>query len=122
MVNTRGIAKEYRLSHWAQVMRERQESGQSIKGYCRQTGIAVNTYHYWQRKLRASACEALMAGESAPLPVASAPKGWTVCEAEKPDVGSAATVSIEIGKCRVTVTADADEELLGKVCRVLVGL
>ena len=121
MVNTRGIAKEYRLSHWAQVMRERQENGQSIKAHCEQTGIAVNTYHYWQRKLRVEACTALMARESALPPVTAAPEGWAVCEAEKPDAGLA-TVSIEIGKCRVTATAETDAELLGKVCRVLAGL
>jgi hypothetical protein len=30
-MNTREVAAEYRLSHWAQIMRERKESGLSIK-------------------------------------------------------------------------------------------
>jgi transposase-like protein len=122
MVNTREIAAEYRLSHWAQVLKERQESGQSIKAYCRQTGIAVNTYHYWQRKLRAHACEALMPRGGDLPAMAAAPKGWAVCETEITDVGRTTAVSIEIGEFRVTATADTDPELLGKVCRVLSGL
>ena len=52
MINTREIAEEYRLGHWAQVMQERISSGLSIKAYCRQIGISTNTYHYWQKKLR----------------------------------------------------------------------
>lgn len=59
MINTREIAQEYRLSHWAQVMRERTESGLSIKAYCKQIGICANTYFYWQRRLREAACEKL---------------------------------------------------------------
>lgn len=59
MINTREIAKEYRLSHWAKVMQERSQSGLSIKIFCKQVGICVNTYFYWQRKLREAACEQL---------------------------------------------------------------
>ncbi len=121
MVNTREIAEEYRLSHWAQVMRERQESGQSIKTYCGQIGISANTYFYWQRKLRVDACEALTLRETDVPTKMTAPKGWAICKAEKPDAG-VATVTIEIGKCRVAATSETDPELLGKVCRVLVGL
>jgi transposase-like protein len=61
MINTREIAKEYRLSHWGKIMQERSQSGLSIKAYCRQMGICGNTYFYWQRKLRKAACEQLCA-------------------------------------------------------------
>ncbi|MCK9478690.1 MAG: hypothetical protein M0R40_04210 [Firmicutes bacterium] len=33
MVDTREIAAEYRLSHWAQIMQERIESGLSIRAF-----------------------------------------------------------------------------------------
>ena len=59
MINTREIAEEYRLSHWARVMQERADSGLSIKAYCNQIGICGNTYFYWQRRVRAAACEQL---------------------------------------------------------------
>lgn len=59
MVNTREIAEEYRLTHWAQVMQERVQSGQSIKAYCKQLGICANTYFYWQRRVRAAAANEL---------------------------------------------------------------
>lgn len=59
MINTREVAKEYRLSHWAGIMQERVQKGQSIKEYCLEIGICQNTYFYWQRRVRAAACEQL---------------------------------------------------------------
>jgi hypothetical protein len=58
-MNTREIAKEYRLSHWAGIIQDRQESGLSVKTYCENAGIHTNNYFYWQRKLREAACEEL---------------------------------------------------------------
>jgi len=57
-MNTREIAGGYRLTHWAQIMHERQESGMSIKAYCKQQGFHENVYYYWQRKLREAAWQA----------------------------------------------------------------
>ena len=59
MMNTREIAKEYRLAHWAQKMQERTALGMNIKEFCEHIGICQNTYHYWQRRVRVAACEQL---------------------------------------------------------------
>jgi transposase-like protein len=40
-------------------MRERSESGQTVKQWCKKNGILEKTYYYWQRKLREAACEAI---------------------------------------------------------------
>jgi transposase-like protein len=40
-------------------MRERTESGLTIKAYCEQAGFHENIYYYWQRKLREAASEEL---------------------------------------------------------------
>ena len=58
-MNTNDIAVEYRLSHWAGIMREREESGLSIKQFCKNAGFHENRYFYWQKRLRAAACEEL---------------------------------------------------------------
>jgi len=60
-MNTKDIAAEYRLSHWAGIMKERAASGLSIKAFCKSAGIHTNVYHYWQRKLREAACAELAA-------------------------------------------------------------
>jgi transposase-like protein len=115
MINTRGIAAEYRLTHWAGVVRQRAESGLTVKAFCESEGLPENTYFYWQRKLRESVCEG-----PAALP---APSGWAVAVPAKPGAAAASrTLSVEIGKCRVLVGADTDERLLAKVCGVLVSI
>ena len=123
MISTREIAVEYRLTHWAGVMRERNESGMSIRSYCKSIGIHENVYHYWQRKLREAACTELLPSAVKGSEDAAVPKGWAICA---PGQGmsspSDGEISIEIGKSRVTAKTGTDFELLGKVCRVLTEL
>ena len=37
-MDTRAIAAEYRLSNWAKVIGERQESSLSVRTFCKSTG------------------------------------------------------------------------------------
>lgn len=75
-MNTREIAEEYRLLHWAGILQERKESGQSIRSYCKQAGIHENVFYYWQRKLRETAIEELPGQGEMRAP---APEGWVMC-------------------------------------------
>ena len=63
-MNTREIAADYRLAHWAQVMQNREASGLSVRAYCKQAGFHENNYFYWQRKLREASCKELARVES----------------------------------------------------------
>ena len=134
-MNTREIAEEYRLSHWAVIMRERAESGQSIRAFCASRSICYNVYFYWQRKLRAAACQEqaitaeLTDEHEHKSGKAIVPRGWTVCEAAETTSGAdsksvvkEAPVTIEIGKGRIMVDTDTDSALLEKICRMLSSL
>jgi len=120
-MNTREIASELRLSHWAQIMRERSASGMSIRGYCKSTGICENVYYYWQRKLREAACDELVVAQSK-QEKALVPTGWAVCKAAETEMPQRSPLIIEIGGCRIAVEADADLELLARTCRMLKSL
>ena len=126
MQNTQYIAEAFRLSHWAAIMHERKESGLSIKAFCELRGFHKNVYFYWQRKLRAAACEALLPQpipeEVSQVPVVQ-PSGWALCEEAPAELEQADdAVIIEIGKCRLRVNANTNSELLEKTCRVLMSL
>ena len=147
MKNTREIATEYRMAQWTEVMRERQSSGLSIIGYCRREGIKADRYFYWQRKLRKAAIN-LASPNLELLPptaetIAPVPAGWTQVTKESNERSSlsipiensnisnesivdksitSSEVTIDIGKCRVTVNDAMNTELLSKVCKVLVEL
>ena len=123
MINTREIAAEYRLSHWSGIMRERNESGKSIKAYCETIGLQQNVYYYWQRKLREAACAEMPLAVVGNNEEAKAPKGWAVCgvthqapKAKDPEI------AIEIGKNLVSATADIDMSKLRDVCQMLMSL
>jgi hypothetical protein len=117
MKNTREVATGYRLERWAGIVRERAESGLTVKAFCESAGIHQNSYYYWQRKLREVVCESMSSGA---LPT---PGGWAAVVSEGSGTAEVTgALSIEIGKCRVHADGDTDERLLAKVCRVLASL
>lgn len=59
MKNALAVRDEYRKQHWTEIIRERQESGMTVKDYCARHGLAEKTYYYWLRKLRSAASEAM---------------------------------------------------------------
>jgi putative transposase len=127
-MKTREITKAYRLSQWSQALQERAATGESIQAFCQSREISRNTYFYWQRKLREAACGKLPNLEEAEEK-ALVPSGWAVCglketaaTLEEQAEAASHTVTVEIGKCRVEVTAGTDPGLLTKVCRLLASL
>jgi putative transposase len=123
-MNTREIAKEYRLSHWAEVLRERSASGLSVKEFCKAAGIQENVYYYWQRKLREAACEELAARarrEAVNPEKCLIPTGWALCKAEDSN-SSKKSLAVEINGFRVHIESETDPELVAKVCRTLKSL
>jgi hypothetical protein len=97
-------------------MKERAESGLTVKAYCETAGFHQNSYFYWQRKLREASC-----GEMAVAGALPAPDGWAVATSG-PKAMPAPTLTVEIGKCRVHIVKDVDERLLAKVCSALMPL
>ena len=103
MKNTREIATEYRLGHWAEIMQARVESGLSITKFCEREGMHVNRYHYWQRRLREAAMAEMTPRE--PEVAQLAPPGWAQVsigtDNTEPEKTEKVEVTIEIGKCLV---------------------
>ena len=48
-MNTRYIAKEYRMAHWAKIITDQKESRLTIREYCEKSGLHENSYYYWVR-------------------------------------------------------------------------
>lgn len=120
-MNTREIASEYRLGHWAGVLQERRERGISVKEFCRRSGFQENVYYYWQRKLREAACEELAVRAQNEVAVSQAPHvpdGWAVCKRVQ-SACSKGSLVVEVGGCRVRVEPETDLVLLAKVCQAL---
>ena len=121
-MNTREIAEEYRLSHWAEIMKDRTASGLSIKNFCKAAGFHENVYYYWQRKLREAAYQEHLVEVSNTCNQAVIPSGWAICEEDTGSKTDESVLTVEIGKCRINAYADTSPELLRKVSSVLISL
>ena len=95
-MNTRKIAVEYRLSHWANIMQKRSESGLSVREFCEQEGFHENIYFYWQRKLREAACGQQIGLQAIDKQTGLAPTGFT--EVKLQDLSGRTSMSGAAGK------------------------
>jgi len=121
MIDTRRIASEFRLSAWANIIRERNQSGLSVREWCEVNGVNEKRFYHWQRRVREAACEELLAQQQPESVVADVPpQSWAVCEVAPTSDSKA--LPIEINGCRILVTNDTEPELLEKTCKVLMSL
>ena len=54
-MNSREIAVEFRLAYWAKIIQDRNDSGLSIRAYCKDANIQESNYYYWLKRLREAA-------------------------------------------------------------------
>ena len=54
-MDTRAMAREIRLLHWAELINERSASGKTVIEWCAGKGISTKTYYYRQNQLRLAA-------------------------------------------------------------------
>lgn len=127
-METRQIAGEYRLAHWAQIMRERKESGQTIKEYCKNTGISLHAYYYWNRKLRREACEKLTEIQRANNQTALDMPRFAEIKLGHPNTQLAGVgtthpsdINLEIGNIRLTFSSSYPPQLLAALLKEMVG-
>ena len=74
------VKQEYQLQLWSGMIRERAESGQSIRSWCKEKGISENSYYYRLKKLRQAACQVMEQSSTSTLaevPLAPAPSEST---------------------------------------------
>lgn len=54
-MDTRIATNSIRLQQWREIIRQRGESGLSVKDFCLQNNLSKNAYYYWLKKLREAA-------------------------------------------------------------------
>ena len=108
------VTTEYRLAQWAQVMKARADSGQSIKEFCQSSGISRNTYFYWQQRLRKAACEQFAAPGFAEVIVQETPPALS-----QPEVAASSQLCIEVAGVRITADSTYPPAKLAALLREL---
>ena len=103
------IKQEYQLQEWSGMLRQRKESGLSVKEWCREHGLAEHIYYYRLRKLRQAACTALE--QAQPVQLTEVPL------APKPQESHAKLrLTTRIGTLEIM---DADRSTLDQVLRMM---
>ena len=116
-MDTRQVAHEVRRQQWALVMKERRESGLTIREYCRDHGIKEKTFYYWQRRLREAVCENLALREE--TAIASAP---SFAELRMPMENPCKDViRVRLGDVEVEIGGDVTPAAIEAVLRTLGG-
>lgn len=117
---------QVRLAHWAEIMRVRKESGQTVRAWCRENGVVEKTYYYWQRKLRKAVSDrfdAVPAVNQEPKPVAPGFTEVKLIESPTfpalPDAGHPNQLHIEIGEIRITAGSTYPAAKLAALLREL---
>lgn len=116
-MNTRKVSVEYRLGQWAKLVKERSESGLSIKAFCLTNGISENAYFYWQRKVREAACEVIT--ESGSRTDSLIPCGFAEVKlTENPTMPSIHShINIDVRGVRISASIDYSADKLTKLLR-----
>lgn len=123
---TRAEMREKRIAKWTQLVREAQDSGLTIKGWCKEHGILEKTFYYWKRQLKSQNSE----NPKAPVPISArhpAPHFAELnIEKEVPTFDrmndrngiSQPEFLIQFHDCQIAVSRDFREEDLRKIFRV----
>ena len=116
-MNSREIASEFKLAQWAQALKERAASGESVKEFCRGKGVSRNTFFYWQRKVRDAACGRL--AEAQGKAVLPAPGFVEVRQASPAftETAAAGRVCVEAGAFRITADSGYPAGMLAELLR-----
>jgi putative transposase len=137
-MDTQRIVTHLRLAEWAELVRERIASGQSVREFCEAHKIHQSTYYHRQKRVREAALKA-MSGEqnrdellSAPIeskvnevtPTACSPVQVSWAQISEAEIAGEREgyLIVEVGEYKVKVTNSTDMELLAKTCRTLASL
>jgi transposase-like protein len=124
-LNTKEMARQVRQTHWTQIMRERKESGLSIRGWCREKGINEKTFYYWQRQLREAACERFAEAKTpdgmslAPARFAEVTLATPALSPAPASAESSRGLRVEIGDIRIDVGSEYPADKLALLLREL---
>ena len=121
-MDTKTMTREVRLRQWAGIMRERKESGKSVRLWCLESGIKEKTFYYWQRQLRAAACEhyaELAHPKSLPPGFAEVKLDERAVHPERTETIQPSEICIEISGMKIKTDSTYPMNMLAALCREL---
>ena len=101
------VKKEIKLAQWADMVRQRNESGLTVTDWCKQNGINIKTYYYRLKRVRQAVCSEKEWHDIVPVE----PIAGTEITAEK--------IELSIGDVKISLPDDFNESTLKRLLGVL---
>lgn len=118
-MNTREVAKQYRLNKWTEIVRECRSSGQTISAWCADHDINPKSYYYWLRKVREAACEALPSVGSQANPIVPVNIPASTASTASADKEVLSDILIHFGSVTLEIRNQASATLIENTLRAL---
>ena len=101
------IKNEVNLKHWAEMVRQRNESGLSVSQWCRQNGVNQKTYYYRLNRVRRALCGEVEKHEIVPV-------------STEPEIAvSHEQISLSVGNVVVSLPDDFNADTLKRLLELL---
>ncbi len=124
-MNTQLNATEMHMKYWADIIRDRKQSGLKVKDYCAEHNLSRDAYYYWYNKIKNKALiEANNRVEFAAVPTnvtesLSTPQDdYSIDDNDKDTDGKTPSIIVKINGMRIDVLEDVSRECLMKVLEV----
>lgn len=117
-MTTQEATKTYRLNQWTQIIRERQNSGETVKDWCNTQGIHPQQYYYWLRKVRMAATQALST-ITTDSPIVPIQMPATDPDRSTDVVSKEVVATIALGEVVIQLSNDASSELITNLLRAM---
>lgn len=101
------VKKEVKVSKWAEMVRQRNESGLTVTDWCKENGINLKTYYYRMKRVRQAVCNEIEQHDIVPVE----PIVGTEITAEK--------IEISVGDVKIFLPDDFNETTLKRLLGVL---
>lgn len=116
-MNAQELKHMARVEEWKGRVAECRSSGQSVRAWCREQGIAYKTYYYWEKEILSEAGRQMgLLGRGAESSFVELP---ALPERTDMDTKSGLAAKLRIGGGELEVYAGADERLFAALVGVL---
>ena len=101
------VKKEVKLAQWAEMVKNRNESGLTVTDWCKQNSINLKTYYYRLKRLREAVCNEIEQHDIVPV---------------KPIAGTEPTsekIELSVGDVKISLSDSFNENTLKRLLVVL---
>ena len=112
------LVKSIRSENWAAIIRDRQESGQTVKQWCAENNLSEAAYYYRLRQLREKLLQSMQEPEDNTAPSTS-PVFVKVPDAATAPAAGGTGLRIRKGTAVIELSNDASEGILSMMKEVL---